>query len=353
MGASINLKNIKDIYCDGTKIVKVYAGNKVVYQLNTETIDPTYNYFIFEISQALGKNTVILNNYRAGDETEWDGMTDWGDGTVDSELSHVYEKDGSYRVKTKYTLGVNKNTVDTNYYTENTSRDILVECLNININITDAGSFFQSCTSLKTVKLSRLNVNSITSTAYMFANCSSLKTIKGIKALDVSKVENMNSMFHGCNSLIDLDLKDWDTSKVQYMNRMFAGCYMPDVSNFNVSNVEYMEGMFAGCYVDGNHFKNWDTSKAYVMQSMFYGAFISNSIDLTGWDISNCSSMAYMFSGCKIENYIDISNLVIPQTCDIYRMFENTYCNTCMNVEHHVRHNGIPDSQWQIMAYNQ
>ena len=80
------------------------------YYINT----PGYNVFGYKVNKETGCDTFVLNN-RRGDTTEWDGMTDWGDGTIDNSLTHTYEEDGEYFIVTKYwfkEINTNKSTHD-------------------------------------------------------------------------------------------------------------------------------------------------------------------------------------------------------------------------------------------------
>ena len=61
-----------------------------------------YNEFVFDINTS--NITISLDTDRRGDTTPWDGNTDWGDGTVDTQSSHQYSQAGTYIVKTKYGL---------------------------------------------------------------------------------------------------------------------------------------------------------------------------------------------------------------------------------------------------------
>lgn len=45
-----------------------------------------------------------------------------------------------------------------------------------------------------------------------------------LAGLDVSKVEDMSSMFEGCSSLSSLDLSGWDTSRAEDLAYMLFGC---------------------------------------------------------------------------------------------------------------------------------
>ena len=92
------------------------------------------------------------------------------------------------------------------------------------------------------------------SCAYWFAGFSNLTKIEGISNLNTTNVTNMSDMFHDCESLTSLDLRNFDTdvskfntSKVTNMDCMFFGCSRLtnlDLSNFNTSNVTDMSRMF-------------------------------------------------------------------------------------------------------------
>lgn len=93
-------------------------------------------------------------------------------------------------------------------------------------------------------------------------------------APDLSRCENMRSMFEGCKSF-NGDLSQWDVSNVENMRWMFIGCesFNGDLSQWNVSNVQNMEYMFFWC-------------------RSFNG-------DLDMWNISNIKNKRCMFDGCK------------------------------------------------------
>ena len=80
-----------------------------------------------------------------------------------------------------------------------------------------------------------------------------LKSLKAIVTSDLpDKITELNSMFYGCSSLVDLSaLSGWDTSKVTDMWDMFSGCSSLDdlspLSNWDVSEVTDMSRMFSRC----------------------------------------------------------------------------------------------------------
>ena len=301
MGAFINLSNIKNIYCNGSKIKTVCLGDTVVYQSNAviadDSIDPTYNYFVFDVRASY---SVDLADTRRGDATEWDGLTDWDDGTVDNLLTHTYEKSGTYTVKTKWTVG-------------DSSKSSLVGCENINRNMTDVSEMFRDCSNLVSVDFTNLNPD-ITNLSSMFYNCTNLTNVNNI---NTSNIVSMSYMFYKCRN------------------------------------------------IDGSQFINWDVSKVEDMSGMFQYAKITNCLDLSSWDVSNVIYMSYMFNQCLARDYINISNWKLRTDTitvmgvsffapKVLNMFVYTYCSSsCWDVEHHVIHNGVSSSNWNKMKAGQ
>lgn len=290
MGASINSNNIKSIYYGGDKIKTVYLGDTVVYQSDAiaidDSIDPSYNYYVFDIWPSSDyKYIVELDASRRGDTTEWSGRTNWGDGTIDDKLTHEYRGKGPFTVKTKWIFS-------------DSSKSSLIECKNINKNITHVREMFRGCNWLASVDLSNMNP-SITDLSYMFYDCERLTNIY----------------------------------------------------NINTSNITDMMYMFRNCFkLDGGQFKDWDVSNVTSMFCMFQFSALTSCLDLSSWNVSNTISLSYMFNGCRAPYGIDISNWVLNSSVTTYQIFQNTTCNgTCKNLEHHVVHNGVSDKHWQRM----
>ncbi len=323
MGVLKNLKNIRSIYCNRKEIKMVQINNKIVYQ--SDEIDSTYNYFVFRIFPWGGDSaTITLSKHRAGDETEWDGLTDWGDGTIDSESSHTYTDleyttTHTFNIKTKWMI--NKG-FSGDYATKNQ----LIACNNVNKNIADATYLFYGCSRLKSVDLTRFKAKNVTDMSYMFSGCTSLETVN-MRGCNTSNVTNMKRMFYNCRKLVT------------------------EVSHLNVSKVTDMGSMFYGCEnIDGSQFKNWDVSNVTNMASMFYYSHTTNCLDLSGWDVSDVNSFSYMFYYCSANDGFDISGWNINNSAYVTSMFTHTSCSTCNNIEHHVKHTGVPTVDWNKMT---
>jgi surface protein len=158
-----------------------------------------------------------------------------------------------------------------------------------------------------------------------------------------------------------------DTSKVEQMISMFRGCKNLNfdiLSKFSdVSNVITMEEMFVGCEVDGRLFANWTPSSVSNISYMFSGARIKNTINVTNfYNVSASDYNQNFITGttlvCAFEyavvDMIDISGLIMTQNTDIYQMFKGTTCSSgCSNLEHHVKHDGVPSDDWQRLLNTQ
>ncbi len=114
-----------------------------------------------------------------------------------------------------------------------------------------------------------------TSTIGWFFQMENLQSIEGMEYLNTSEVTNMTNMFHGCESLTNLDVSHFNTGKVTRMWGMFQWCRALtslDLSSFNTSKVTNMSHMFYACqllktiYV-GN---GWSTAAVTDSEKMFY-----------------------------------------------------------------------------------
>lgn len=310
MGAICNLNSIKNIYCNGAKIKTVLINNKVVYQ--SDAIDKTYNYFVFHVGS---EEVVSLSKNRRGDNSKWNGLTDWGDGTIDNKLSHEYKDSGIYTVKTKWMVS---------------SYTALIGCDNVNINITNVASLFMGCESLRYVDMSSFKTDNITDMSYMFC---------------------------GCLSLEKLNMEGWDTSRVISMKYMFGECEKldPQVSHFNVSSVTDMSWMFIACdNIDGGQFKDWDVSNVTDMRYMFNGVHFTNCLDLSGWDVSSVAYFGGMFQSCCFCKGLDISYWNVKNDANTDCMFVWSHCESCTmtrphNIEDHVKHIGVSSDDWELL----
>lgn len=288
---------------------------------NANKIDKEYNYFIFNTALVDNTTTVILQDWRAGDETDWDGITDWGDGTADTSTAHTYKKDGIYLVKTKYVI--NKYNNYFNGYVDKKTRSMLINCININKNITNAKFMFYYCENLTSLDLSWCDTSNITNMRDMFEGCSKLTKLN-ISSFNTSKVTDMSNMFNG-TKVKSLDLSSFNTSNVIDMNNMFAGCrelISLDLSSFDTSKVKNMSNMFWGSYsLKTLVLSSFDTNKVTNMKCMFLGCDGLQELDLSSFNTSNVTNMEQMLECYNRLRLLDVSNFDIQETTNVNNLF--------------------------------
>lgn len=252
-----NLKNIKSIYHNNKEIVAVYAGGKMVYKKDNNggntgsEIDPTYNYFVFDTSlfdgNSSNKTTEIklfeYYDFNWGTITYDYGLTDWGDGTIDSESSHTYANEGVYIVKTRYRLMID-------YTLAPIAKNMLVNCLGLSNDIDTKRYYFAHSPNLKTIDASTFDMRNVKTLSHMFYNCTSLVSADLSNwSLDSLGLADTNAywyevgdrctsgMFRNCTSLTSLNLSGWNIKYPGYIYNteyMFYGC--TSLKSLNLSN---------------------------------------------------------------------------------------------------------------------
>ena len=190
-------------------------------------------------------------------------------------------------------------------------------------NFTDLSSRYENLKSL--IYITTLSTtDKVTNMQSMFAGCESLVDISCLVDWDVSNVTDMSDMFRSCTSLVDVGgLSGWDVSNVTDMGNMFGkyketegdvGCSslvdVSGLSGWDVSNVTNMAAMFIGCRSlnDVGGLSGWDVSNVTDMGLMFGDC--TSLVDvggLSGWDVSNVTSVMQMFDRC--ESLVDVSVL--------------------------------------------
>ena len=257
------------------------------------------NMFTFDTSKVSDSTTVTLQNFTGSDE-EYDGTTDWGDGTIDTSLTHTYSADGVYNVKTKYLI--NKSTTG-----DSNTRKMLTDCIAINSEISDYSYMFYNCSNLTELSANSWDTTKATSMLGMFSGCSSLDTLE-ISEWNTNNVSDMEDMFSSCSKLLTLDINDWDVTNVTNMNGMFSasGLTEIDLTGWKTKNVTDMSYMFRNCKSLVSVANDFNTSKVTKTSYMFNNCTSLASVD-TNWNTSNVTNMEFMFTSCSALETLDVS----------------------------------------------
>ncbi len=110
---------------------------------------------------------------------------------------------------------------------------------------------FQSSGSFEFTGLDGWDVSKVTDMSEMFAGEEAKAEIAGIDFTqwNTSSAQNMAGMFAGATGLEELDLTGWDTSHVTDMRQMFmdSGFERISIGTFTSKSIQNMSSMFEGC----------------------------------------------------------------------------------------------------------
>ena len=84
-----------------------------------------------------------------------------------------------------------------------------------------ADYMFQGCYSLRKVVFPIINADSLSSTLYMFSHCDNLNKIDMSNFYTSQKLNNLQSMFYGCESLTSLDISHLTINNTSNLKGMF------------------------------------------------------------------------------------------------------------------------------------
>lgn len=164
--------------------------------------------------------------------------------------------------------------------------------------------------NIKRINIYNWDTSNVESFSYMFALLDKLEEIIGIEDINTSNVESFDSMFLECKKLKKIDISKWNTSKSTVFTGMFKDCK-------NLSEIIGIE--------------NIDISNAYYTTSMFHNCASLEKIDINNWKTDRLYSMALMFKGCKKLKQVRIGKINMENVSSIESLFEN--CNALADID--------------------
>ena len=126
----------------------------------------------------------------------------------------------------------------------------------------DLSGVFARLNKVEVVDISGWDTSNVITMDCMFVQCKKLKKIIGIENLDVSKLEDANSMFYYCENLAELDLTNWNPISLENMSYMFYNCsnlkMIKNIENWQLPNIKNVYRMFYRCTKLDVDLSNWD-----------------------------------------------------------------------------------------------
>lgn len=183
--------------------------------------------------------------------------------------------------------------------------------------VTTTESMFEDCASLPGVDISPIPFGSVTTTESMFQGCKKLQSgqLLGVDTRDYGSVTTMNSMFRdsgiitadffrglkldkvvafesvfrGCDKLVECDLSGIDFSALTSISQLFYGCRALPETGVNVSGITVTDAFKKLSYA-------------------FYGCSAMKNFEFLGeLDTAGCTDWSYAFSYCTgLDKLLDL-----------------------------------------------
>lgn len=226
----------------------------------------------------------------------YDYTVDWGDGTIESnitaDVNHTYSTAGTYTVSITGTFP--------RIYFNN-------------------GADGQSPTKIRSIE--QWGDIQWTSMQGAFYGCSNMQ-LNATDAPDLSSVTSLRDFFRDASSINPSSLNNWDVSTITNMNRAFSGAssFNGDISDWQVGNVSDFGFIFFGASSFNQNVGGWDITGASFLQTTF-GEATSFNQDISSWDVSGITSMREVFLGATAFNQ-DLASWDVSLVQDMTRMFQ-------------------------------
>jgi surface protein len=222
-------------------------------------------------------------------------------------------------------------------------------------NVITMYAMFRNCTSLKTISRGEFNTQNVTTFAFMFHNCSSLTSIILPNGYYISKLKYTNNMFSNCVNLSYVDLTTLDFSLIENTESMFEGCSslvqfhssfyklgyeifgngkieirIPRTFYYYINRVKYMKNMFKDCIsLTQIDISNWNLTNVVSISEMLRNCFSLRQLKLGEFYFYNAISMNYLFSNC---NNLENINLTAFKNTNYITSMSHTFEN-CKSLE--------------------
>lgn len=184
--------------------------------------------------------------------------------------------------------------------------------------VTTTESMFEDCASLPGVDISPIPFGSVTTTESMFQGCKGLQSdrIVGVDTRDYGSVTTMNSMFRDSGIVTADFFRGLRLDEVVTFESVFRGCEKLvecDLSGIDFPSLASISCLFYNCKalpetgVDVSGITVADAFKD--MSYAFYGCAAMKDFDFLGeLDTAGCTDWSYAFSHCTgLEKLLDLS----------------------------------------------
>ncbi|WP_291632003.1 BspA family leucine-rich repeat surface protein, partial [Clostridium sp.] len=301
-----------EVACDGLDEVPMSWGGNGFSKATTsilELVIPEDNY-TFTLS-----SDNLLANFDAGQTSGYNiyNRVNWGDGTItEGEISHTYEKAGTYTFKGHYYMGqwlptdslkacltkikqiprYTRWLTSHRYLAKGCTKltEVTVNNLITHSNDNGLAQAFYGCTNLKKVTITVDTTSKISDIKETFRDCASLVEINGIETWDISGAKSLDTTFYNCASLTDeqfVKLSNLDVSNVTSYNNAFNGCKLMTTNRFMDGWVMTKATSFSSTFANCTRLIECILINKYISNDLYMQGFLSNCSSLTTLDLTN------------------------------------------------------------------
>ena len=221
-------------------------------------------------------------------------------------------------------IKINNEFVPFNYFYEFKQKGKYIINYKFRDNLTNVNHMFYGCKSLINLNFTNFDTKSVYNMSYMFFGCESLTNLN-LSNFDTQNVNDMSYMFARCKSLTNLNLSNFNTQNVINMKLMFDSCESLinlNLSNFNTQNVNNMRSMFCKCKSLINlNLSNFNTQNVNNMGFMFFKCKSLINLNLSIFNTKNVIDMQEMFYKCKSLTNLNLSNFNTQNVTNLTRIF--------------------------------
>ena len=185
--------------------------------------------------------------------------------------------------------------------------------------------------NIKKIDVTGWNTSKVESMGYMFGLLNNLKEISGIEDFHTENVERMSYMFLECKKLKKINLSNWNIKKVTSLSGMFKDCQrlteIIGLENLKTDVLLYTNDMFYNCFkLEKIDINNWNTSNLFSTANMFRNCKKLTDVKIGKIDTSHIASMESMFENCQsLVNIDDLSNWDLQALSTFKKMFKKCY----------------------------
>ena len=249
------------------------------------------------------------------------------------------------------TINFEQNTSDFSSLFENTSliKEVKFGNLTKSFEVNSFNRMFANCSSLEFVDFGNYTFEKVSNFSYLFDGCQNLANVTFSSNVNITDAVNLDGMFNGCESLLQVDLTHFTFENVKYMSNLFNGCKnLTDVAfseNINSTNLIDIDGMFEGCEsIEDPKIQYFDFRKVKKMNRLFRGCKVLKQVEFKiDVQIQEVEDLSFIFDGCENLTSVNLSSFTFENVKNMSNLFNGCKNLTSVNFSETINSTNLTD----------